>query len=67
MLVFFDDILIYSQALGEHLKHLQQALEILRMNELYATKKKCNFAKERIDYVGHIISGQGVEVDPEKI
>ena len=67
ILVFFDDILIYSQDLEEHQKHLQSTLEISRKNELYANKKKCSFAKEWVDYLGHIISGQGVEVDPEKI
>ena len=67
ILVFFDDILIYSENLENHLKHIGLALEILRKNELYANQKKCSFAQERIDYLGHIISGQEVEVNPEKI
>ena len=67
ILVFFDDILIYSKNLEVHLTHLGLALEILRRNELYANRKKCSFAQERVDYLGHIISAQGVEVDPEKI
>ena len=67
ILVFFDDILIYSENLENHLKHIGLTLEILRKNELYANQKKCSFAQERIDYLGHIISGQEVEVNPEKI
>lgn len=67
MLVLFDAILIYSKNLEDHLQHLKLVLEVLRENELYANKKKCNFAKARVEYLGHIISGQGVEVDLEKI
>ena len=67
VLVFFDDILIYSKGLKDHLNHLRAILEVLRKNELYANKKKCSFAQSRVDYLGHIISGDGVEVDPEKI
>ena len=51
----------------DHLSHLRSILEVLRRNELYANRKKCNFAQSRVDYLGHIISGDGVEVDPEKI
>lgn len=59
MLVFFDDILIYSKDIEAHLQHLGLALEVLRKNELYENQKKCSFAKTRVDYLG-------VEVDPEK-
>ncbi|KAL0551289.1 hypothetical protein IC582_010375 [Cucumis melo] len=67
VLVFFYDILIYSRSLEEHLQHLELVLEVLRENELYANMKKCEFAKTKVEYLGHIISGKGVEVDPEKI
>ncbi|TYK14463.1 Ty3/gypsy retrotransposon protein [Cucumis melo var. makuwa] len=67
VLVFFDDILIYSKDVESHLQHLGLALQVLRKNELYANQKKCSFAKTKVDYLGHIISGKGVEVDPEKI
>lgn len=46
---------------------MEVVLEVLRKNELYANKKKCSFAKSRVEYLGHIIFGEGVEVDPEKI
>lgn len=67
ILIFFYDILIYSRDFEEHLRHLGLALEVLRKNELYANKNKCSFAKTQVDYLGHIILDQGVELDLEKI
>ncbi|KAA0061363.1 peroxidase 64 [Cucumis melo var. makuwa] len=66
VLVFFDDILIYSRGMEEHIYHLELVLEVLREHKLYANKKKCSFAFQKVEYLGHIVSGQGVEVDPEK-
>ena len=48
------------------MNHLKLVLEVLRKNELHANKKKCSFAQPRVDYLGHIISGQGVEVGSKK-
>ncbi|KAL0540685.1 hypothetical protein IC582_020695 [Cucumis melo] len=67
VLVFFDDILVYSRNEEEHALHLRKVLVVLRQHELYANQKKCHFAKEKIEYLGHVISGEGVAVDPEKI
>ncbi|KAA0055708.1 protochlorophyllide-dependent translocon component 52 [Cucumis melo var. makuwa] len=67
VLVFFDDILVYNKGLEEHIQYLELVLEILKANELYANLGKCSFAKERVGYLGHIISEKGVEVDPKKI
>ncbi|KAL0545099.1 hypothetical protein IC582_020241 [Cucumis melo] len=67
VLVFFDDILIYSKSNEEHLKHMEEVLTALRKHELYANKKKCSFAKSRVEYLGHIIYRNGVKVDPKKI
>ncbi|KAA0063300.1 Ty3/gypsy retrotransposon protein [Cucumis melo var. makuwa] len=67
VLVFFDDILVYSKGMEEHRQHLEVVLEILRESELYANFDKCHFAKTRISYLGHYISMKGIEVDPEKI
>ncbi|KZV31629.1 peroxidase 64 [Dorcoceras hygrometricum] len=67
VLVFFDDILIYSSSLREHTKHLQTVLEILQQNQLFVNEKKCDFGLTEIDYLGHVISGDGVAVDKKKI
>ncbi|TYK09954.1 Ty3/gypsy retrotransposon protein [Cucumis melo var. makuwa] len=67
VLVFFDDILVYNKGLEKHIQYLELVLEILKANELYANLGKCSFAKERVGYLGHIISEKGVEVDPKKI
>ncbi|KAL2230104.1 UNVERIFIED_CONTAM: Transposon Ty3-G Gag-Pol polyprotein [Sesamum indicum] len=67
VLVFFDDILIYSKDWGQHLVHLKKVLHLLKEHQLYAKKSKCSFAQKEIDYLGHIISHQGVSTDPLKI
>lgn len=67
VLVFFDDILVYSQSLEEHLEHVRLVFEILRTHRLFVKHKKCEFAKQELEYLGHIISGDGVKVDQEKI
>ena len=66
ILVFFDDILIYSRSLEEHVQHLQMVLEILDKHKLFANMKKCTSAQPQIDYLGHLITVEGVETDPEK-
>jgi hypothetical protein len=67
VLVFFDDILIFSKTLEDHKIHLAQVFEILRNNQLFAKLTKCEFAQEKIEYLGHIISSTGVSTDPMKI
>nr|XP_051191082.1 uncharacterized protein LOC127304433 [Lolium perenne] len=67
VLVFFDDILVYSKTLAEHTSHLQIVLQILRQHNLKAKLSKCQFAQPQIEYLGHIISGEGVATDPAKI
>ncbi|MCH80537.1 Ty3/gypsy retrotransposon protein [Trifolium medium] len=67
VLVFFDDILVYSNDWESHLDHLKSVLQLLADNGLVANKKKCHFAQETIEYLGHVISHQGVVVDPNKV
>jgi hypothetical protein len=67
ILVFFDDILIFSQDVNSHRKHLQITLEILREHKLFAKKSKCRFGCKKVDYLGHIVSESGVQADPGKI
>ena len=67
ILVFFDDILVYSKSWEDHLTHLHIVLNILATNELFAKESKCRFGVMQVDYLGHIISEKGVSVDPAKI
>jgi hypothetical protein len=67
VLVFFDDILIYSQSYKEHHAHLQTIFELLRTHQLVAKESKCVFCDDRVEYVGHIITKAGVTTDPEKL
>jgi hypothetical protein len=67
VLVFFDDILVYSKSVEEHGIHLRQVLLVLQQNQLYAKKSKCRFGVGVIDYLGHFISEKRVSTDPSKI
>ncbi|KAH0672193.1 hypothetical protein KY284_023280 [Solanum tuberosum] len=66
ILVFFDDILVYSLNWTDHTKHLQSVLQILRQHLLVAKRAKCLFRQTSIEYLGHVISIQGLSVDPTK-
>ena len=67
VLVFLDDILIYSKNEEEHEEHLRLTLQLLREHQLYAKLSKYDFYRDRTQYLGHIISEEGILVDPEKI
>jgi hypothetical protein len=67
VLVFFDDILIYRKSWEEHIKHVDKVLQILENNQLYVKMSKCAFGKQEVEYLGHIVSHEGVKVDPQKI
>ncbi|XP_075088090.1 uncharacterized protein LOC142170158 [Nicotiana tabacum] len=67
ILVFFDDILIYSPSWSEHLVHLQNAFDVLQEHNLFMKLGKCSFKKPGMEYLGHIITQQGVAVDPGKV
>ena len=67
VLVFFDDILIYSKTWELHLQHLRFVLTVLRENQLFAKSSKCSFAQTRVDYLGHTISEKRVSMDSSKV
>jgi len=62
-----DNILIYSRTLEERTHHLRTAQEVLRRNELYAKFLKCKFWLNKVAFLGHVVSNEGVSVDPQKI
>jgi hypothetical protein len=64
VLVFVDDILVYSKNREEHEAHLRMVLHVQRDHMLYAKFNKCDLFQKEIQYLGHILSSQGVEVDP---
>ena len=67
VVVFIDDILIYSKNEQEHKKHLKTILQVLREQKLHAKFSKCDFFKYRIQYLRHIVSKDGIFVDLDKI
>ncbi|XP_072064483.1 uncharacterized protein [Arachis hypogaea] len=67
VIVFIDDILVYSKSEEEHADHLRTVLQILRDRKLYAKLSKCEFWKSEVKFLGHVVSKQGIAVDPAKV
>jgi hypothetical protein len=67
VLVFFDDILVYSPSFAAHLLHLETVLQILQNNVLFVKLSKCSFGMKEVDYLGHTVSGTGVAMDKDKV
>ena len=67
VIVFIDDIIVYSGSPEEHVEHLRTVLQILRERQLYAKFSKCQFWLDKVAFLGHVISAEGISVDPRKI
>ncbi|GBG59681.1 hypothetical protein CBR_g49947 [Chara braunii] len=67
VLVYLDDILVYSRTLEEHLRHLRDVLDRLHRQGFYAKLSKCRFAQHKVDFLGHYVSDQGLHMDDAKI
>ncbi|XP_050113983.1 uncharacterized protein LOC126592327 [Malus sylvestris] len=67
VIVFIDDILVYSKSQADHIRHLNLVLRKLREHQLYAKFSKCQFWLTEVAFLGHVVSAQGIQVDPQKI
>ncbi|KAJ8899271.1 hypothetical protein K2173_017306 [Erythroxylum novogranatense] len=67
VIVFIDDILVYSKSRKEHDEHLRVILQIMREKQLYAKFSKCEFWLDQVVFLGHIVTGDGILVDPKKV
>ena len=67
VIIFIDDILVYSKTDEDHVKHLRTVLQKLRDHKLYAKFSKCEFWLTEVSFLGHILSHNGISVDPSKI
>ncbi|XP_065866582.1 uncharacterized protein [Euphorbia lathyris] len=67
VVVYFDNILVYSKSLEEHIGHLKSVFDVLRKEKLYANMSKCSFCTDRIVFLGYIVTAKGIEVDEEKV
>ena len=67
VIVYLDDILVYSKTESKHIEHLKQVLELLRKNHLFAKISKCAFFKNSVEFLEHVVSSKGLAVDLHKI
>src|ERR1700737_3049128 len=67
VIVFTDDILIYSKTLEDHTQHLRQVLQVLQEKQLYAKLSKCDFFKHEIGFLGHVINEHGIKMESSKV
>jgi hypothetical protein len=67
VVVYFDDILIYSKSFDEHIDHIRQVLNVLRAEKLYGNISKCTFCTDRVVFLGFVVTAEGIQVDEDKI
>ena len=67
MVVYLDDIVIYSSTLEKHMKHLRKVFQVLRKNQLYVKREQCKFAQHEVNFLGHVINQGELRMDQAKI
>jgi hypothetical protein len=67
VVVFLDDVLVYSATMEEHVGHLKQVLDLISQQQLYLRESKCVFDQAKLEFLGHIVSAAGITTDPNKI
>ena len=67
VVVYFDDILVYSRDEKDHEDHLRRVFQVLRGQKLYAKIEKCDFFTHQLTFLGYIVSAEGIQVDPSKV
>ena len=67
VVIYLDDVLIYSESASEHKRHVRMVLEKLRQASLYAKPEKCQFSVEEVTFLGYLISPHGIRMDPKKV
>jgi hypothetical protein len=67
VVIYFDDILIYSRNPVNHMDHMRKVLEVLRENKLFINLKKCSFMMDQLLFLGFVVSADGIRVDEEKV
>ncbi|XP_070013663.1 uncharacterized protein [Nicotiana sylvestris] len=67
VVVYLDDIVIYNNTLEEHMKHLRKVFQVLRENELYIKREKCEFAQSKVHFLGHVVSNGELHMDDAKV
>lgn len=65
--IYLDDVLIFSKTHEEHFKHVKQVLNVLKKEKLYLKMSKCEFGKTYLVYLGHIVGGGELKIDPSKV
>jgi hypothetical protein len=67
VVVFIDNILIYSKTYSEHIQHIKMVFQLLQEHQFKVKLSKCTFAQQQLKYLGHVIGVQGVSTDPTKV
>jgi len=67
VIVYLDEIIIFSETLDEHVRHVKKVLDTMQRENLYVKMSKCEFGKTALVYLGHIVGGRQLKIDPSKI